>query len=83
MWMSSRSSGVMKERSSRVTTSWVMMSASCSRRLIDSTIGSRRSISVDSSTFSCLAASTLRVATLVKRSKNRSSLGRRRIATSR
>src|SRR5438477_433823 len=36
-WMSSRSSGVMKVRSSRFTTSCVTWSASCSRRLIAST----------------------------------------------
>ena len=37
--MSSRSSGVMKTRSSRVTTSWVTWSAWCSSRLIWSTSG--------------------------------------------
>ena len=39
--MSSRSSGVMKTRSSRVTTSWVTWSAWCSSRLIWSTMALR------------------------------------------
>src|SRR5258708_1713828 len=61
-WMSSRSSGVMKVRSSRFTTSWVTWSASCSNRLIASTMGVRRSGAASNRSRNRRAASLLRVA---------------------
>src|SRR5947208_1180981 len=79
-WMSSRSSGVMKVRSSRFTTSCVTWSASCSRRLIASTCAIRRSGGASNSSRRCCAASVLRVATSTNKSKNSSSRGRRRTA---
>src|SRR3990172_2762056 len=81
-WMSSRSSGVMNVRSSRFTTSCVTWSASCSRRLITSTCGVRRSGGASNSSRRCWAASLLRLGTSTKRWKNSSSPGNRRTAVS-
>src|SRR6185503_16784569 len=76
--MSSRSSGVMNVRSSRLTTSCVTWSASCSRRLSASTCGVRRSGAASKRSCRYCAASLFRLATSVKRSKNSSLRGRRR-----
>src|SRR6266576_926212 len=77
-WMSSRSRGVMKVRSRRFTTSCVTWSASCSSRFSAATCGVRRSGAASNRLLRCWAASLLRLATSVKRSKNSSLRGSRR-----
>src|SRR2546423_219821 len=76
--MSSLSSGVMKVRSRRFTPSWVTWSASCSNRFSASMCASRRSGGASNSARRCFAASLLRLATSMNRSKNSSSRGSRR-----
>ena len=60
----------MKVRSKRPTTSWVIWSAWCSSRLIESTMVRRATGPARSRSWSSRAASKLSLATAVKRSKN-------------